>query len=518
MIYTRAGIIFDTMSTTNLKIGHLISQIRQERGMTQAEFAKRLGTSQSAINRIEQGKQNLSLETIARISTALGRDIVSINKKSLGFKIEGGRELHGEITMRPSKNAAVAILAGSLLNKGTTIIEDMPKIEEVNRLLEVLESIGVSIRWINNGVDLELKPPATLQLDKINVESAIKTRSIIMFIGALMHRYPEFKLPFAGGCSLGKRTIAAHEYGLEEFGVKIETVTGEYRISVDKKQPGEVIMYEVGETATENILFAAAMTKGTTVIRFASSNYMVRDTCYFLQKLGVKIEGIGTGTITVHGVDEINKRVKYAPAEDPLEAMLFMTAALVTNSSITLRRCPIDFIQLEMYKIKRMGGSFTISDVYAAKNGQTRLVDVVVHKHKKLVALNDKIHALPYPGINMDNLPFFAPIAALAEGETLIHDWSYEDRALYFTELSKLNARVRLLDPHRVIIEGPTKFRPAEVICPPALRPATIILVCMLAAPGESILRNVYSINRGYEDLAERLNKLGAQITVLHEI
>lgn len=505
------------MSNANAKIGHLISHIRQERGMTQAEFAKHLGTSQSAVNRIEQGKQNLSLETIARISSALGRNIVTINKKTLGFQIEGGRELHGEITMRPSKNAAVAVLAGSLLNKGTTIIENAPKIEEMNRLLEVMESIGVHIRWIN-GVDLEIKPPEKLKLENIDAKAAIKTRSIIMFIGALMHRHKNFVLPFAGGCNLGKRTVAAHQYGLEAFGVDIETKNGEYVINVKKKQPGEVIMYEMGDTPTENILFAAAMTKGKTIIRYASSNYMVRDTCYFLQKLGVKIEGIGTSVLTVHGVEEINKRVKYAPAEDPLEAMLFITAALLTNSSITLKRCPIDFLQLEMYKIERMGGTFTVSDVYVAQNGQSRLVDITTHKHGKLVALNDKIHALPFPGINMDNLPFFAPIAALCEGETLIHDWSYEDRALYFTELSKLNVKVRVIDPHRIIIEGPTKFKPAEVICPPALRPATIILLTMLAAPGRSQLRNIYSINRGYEDLANRLNSLGAKIDVLSDI
>jgi UDP-N-acetylglucosamine 1-carboxyvinyltransferase len=118
----------------------------------------------------------------------------------------------------------------------------------------------------------------------------------------------------------------------------------------------------------------------------------------------------------------------------------------------------------------------------------------------------------------MDNLPFFVPICSLANGETLIHDWPYEDRAIYFTELNKLGGKVRLLDPHRVMISGPVKFRPAEVICPPALRPATIILVAMLAAPGRSMLRNVYSINRGYEALSERLRGLGADIRTLHEL
>jgi UDP-N-acetylglucosamine 1-carboxyvinyltransferase len=506
------------MSNNNQKLGHLITKIRQERGLTQAEFARRLNTSQSAINRIEQGKQNLSLETISRISTALGRDIVTLNPKSLSFKIQGGKELSGELTMKSSKNATVAILAGSLLNKGTTIIENAPRIEEVFRLLEVLDSIGVSVKWINKEKDLELKPPAKLKLENINVESAKKTRSIIMFIGAIMHHEKQFNIPFAGGCHLGKRTVAAHEFALEKFGVKIDVEDGNYKITVHKKQPGDITLYEMSDTASENALLAAAMTNGKTIIRFASSNYMVQDLCVFLTKLGVKIEGIGTATLTVHGIDIVNKRVKYHPGEDPLEAMLFISVAAVTNSKITLRRCAIDFLELELLKLEKMGLRFEYSDVYKSYNGHTRLVDITTHHHDGLVALADKIHPLPYPGINIDNLPFFVPIATLATGETLIHDWVFEDRALYFTELNKLGAKVRLLDPHRVMIDGPTKFKPAEVICPPALRPATIILAAMLAAPGESKLRNVYSINRGYESLAERLRSIGADIEALHEL
>jgi UDP-N-acetylglucosamine 1-carboxyvinyltransferase len=505
------------MSTNNQKIGQLIYQIRQERGLTQAEFAKRLSTSQSAVNRIEQGKQNLSLETITRVSTALGRNIVTLNSGSIGFEIIGGNELKGEITMKTSKNASVALLAAALLNKGTTYLEQVPRIEEVFRLIEVLQSIGVQVRWVKSS-DLEIKPPAQLKLDQINIASAKKTRSIIMFIGAIMHRNSKFALPYAGGCHLGKRTIAAHRFALEKFGLDIETLSNEYRVRVDKKVPGSITMYEMGDTATENVLFAAALTEGKTTVRFASSNYMVQDVCLFLKKMGVHIEGIGTSTLIVHGIKEINKRVKYSPAEDPLEAMLFITVATLTNSSIKLKRCPIDFLELELLKLQKMGLTFDISEVYAAKNGFTRLVDITTNKHGALKSLEDKIHPLPYPGINIDNLPFFVPIAAIANGETLIHDWVFEDRALYFTELNKLGAQVRLLDPHRVMVVGPTKFKPAEVICPPALRPATIILAAMLAAPGRSILRNVYSINRGYESLAERLRELGAQINTLQDL
>jgi len=281
------------MNSKNLKIGRLIGQIRQERGLTQAEFAKRLGTSQSAVNRIEQGKQNLSLDTISRISTALGRDIVKLNSSTLSFDIEGEKELKGEITMKSSKNASVAILAASILNKGTTYLEQVPKIEEVYRLIETLQSIGVKIRWVNDS-DLEIKQPQTLRLDKLNAEPAKKTRSIIMFIGALMHYHKEFSLPYAGGCSLGKRTIAAHKFALEEFGVSIKTTSKEYQIKVKKRLPKQVVMYEMGDTATENVLLAAAISEGKTIIKFASSNYMVQDTCLFLRKLGVRISGIGT--------------------------------------------------------------------------------------------------------------------------------------------------------------------------------------------------------------------------------
>jgi UDP-N-acetylglucosamine 1-carboxyvinyltransferase len=198
--------------------------------------------------------------------------------------------------------------------------------------------------------------------------------------------------------------------------------------------------------------------------------------------------------------------------------MTFLSIAATTNSPITIARAPIEFLEVELLKLQKMGFKFTLSDEYKAHNGHTRLVDIHCKKTEKLEALEDKLHALPHPGINMDNLPYFVPIAATAHGDTLVHDWSYENRAIYYTELSKLNANISLLDVHRVIVHGPTHWRAAEVVCPPALRPAVLILIGMLAADGVSVLRNVYSINRGYEDLAARLNQLGTKIEVMREI
>jgi UDP-N-acetylglucosamine 1-carboxyvinyltransferase len=507
------------MASTNEKIGNLIAQVRQEKGLTQAEFARRLNTSQSAVNRMEHGRQNLSLETLGRISDVLNKQLISLNQGAINLYIEGGRELKGEITLKTSKNATVALLCASLLNKGTTRLKNVARIEEVNRLIEVLISIGVHVRWLADN-ELEIKPPDTLNLDKMNKEAARKTRSVIMFIGPLLHEVKEFSIPYAGGCELGRRTVLPHLYGLEEFGVGVLTKSGHYQVMSTPIKPARpIVLYESGDTTTENILMAAARTPGETIIKMASANYMVQDLCFFLQRLGVQIEGIGTSTLRVQGVKKIRKNISYSPAEDPVEAMTFIAAAITTDSTISIKRAPIDFLELELLKLEKMGLKYTETARYKAINGKTDLVDLKIHKHHgELLAPKEKIHPNVFPGLNIDHLPYFVPIVAVAKGRTLIHDWIYEDRALMYTEMKKIGVNLELADPHRVFIEGPTRWKPADLVAPSGIRPAVMLLIGMLAAPGNSVLRNVYTINRGYEDLAERLNSLGAKITVLHEL
>ncbi len=502
------------------RIGFLIRDARKHRGWTQTQLADVLGTSQSAVNRIERGHQNLSLEMLARIGEALDSEIVSLGASGpLHLRVVGGTRLSGAIDVKTSKNAGVALLCASLLNRGRTVLRKVARIEEVNRLLEVLESIGVRTRWLNAENDLEIIPPPELQLDQIDAEAARRTRSIIMFLGPLMHLSDDFKLPYAGGCDLGTRTVEPHMAALRAFGLEVKATDGDYHASVDHsvspKRP--IVLTERGDTVTENALLAAARHDGVTTIRNASPNYMVQDLCFFLVELGVHIEGIGTTTLRVHGCAEIDRDVTYAPSPDPIEAMSLVAAAVVTDSEITVRRVPIEFMEIELALLEEMGLRYDRSEEYLADNGETRLVDVTTH-HSVLHSPIDKIHPMPFPGLNIDNLPFFAVIAAQATGSTMLHDWVYENRALYLTELNKLGGHVQLLDPHRVLIEGPTRWRAAEVICPPALRPAVVILLAMLAAKGTSVLRSVYVINRGYEDLAERLNALGAQIETFRDI
>lgn len=511
--------IFINMKTNAYlkKVGKLISDNRQRKGFTQSELAEELGTSQSAINRIEAGGQNISIEMLMRIGEVLNVDIMLFNHSGkINFKVNGGNRLSGEIRIKTSKNAAVGLLCASLLNKGKTTLRKVARIEEVNRIIEVLNSIGVKTKWLPDN-DLEIVPPSRLRLEDMDIEAAKRTRTVLMFLGPLLHQYDDFRLPFAGGCNLGKRTVEPHLSGLAAFGLNVEAETDYYHATTDiKSGDRSILLTERGDTVTENVIMAAAMSPDTTIIRNASPNYMVQDVCFYLQKLGVEIEGIGTTTLKITGKQNINKNLDYYPSEDPIEAMSFVAAGVVTDSEITIRRAPIEFMEIELATLRGMGLEFNLSEEYRANNGHTRLVDIEL-KRSKLKAPKDKLHALPFPGINMDNLPFLSLIATVAEGRTLVHDWSYENRAIYLTELSKLNANIELVDPHRVYITGPTKWKPADVVAPPALRPSVVVLLAMLAAPGESILRDVYSINRGYEELAERLNSLGADVEVVNE-
>ena len=429
----------------------------------------------------------------------------------MNYKVAGGKKLSGEVTINVSKNAAVALLAASLLNRGTTTLRRMPKIEEVKRLLEVMRSIGIAADW--QGDDIVITPPEKIDLKNIDRAAAEKTRSIALFIGPLAHVLGTFELPAPGGCNLGKRSLGAHVDALAQLGIKL---TGNedahtYHVETREPHPAEIVMYEASDTGTENVLMAAALIPGETTIKFASANYMTQDLCFFLEACGVKIEGIGSSTLVVHGVSEINAAVEAHPSEDPVEAMFFIALAATTHSPLTLKRCPVDFLELELLTLKSMGFHYVRSQAYLADNGRTHLVDLTLNDGS-LSAPPEKIAPRPYPGINIDNLPYFVPIATQALGRTLIHDWVYENRAIYYMELKKLGADIVLADPHRVYVDGPTPLHGAEIEAPPALRPATLLLIGMLAADGPSLLSNVYPISRGFANLHERLKALGADI------
>ncbi len=426
--------------------------------------------------------------------------------------INGGKKLKGEIVNQSSKNSAVALLCASLLVRGKTTLTEVPDIEEVNRILELLASMRVVIEKPSPGT-LVVDTSAGISLKSIDKHASEVTRSSLLLLGALASFRASYKLYKSGGCRLGERTVRPHLYALEKFGVSVVSKQSFYEVKNNGLRSAELVMYESGDTPTENAIMAAVLAPGKTTIRMASANYMVQDLCYFLQEAGARIEGIGTTTLVIDGVKELKKSVRYSVMPDPIAAMTFLSAAIVTGSHLTIKNCPMDFLDLELCKLEKMGQKFT---VVSQPHDRYRMASIEVFP-SKLKALPDKIYGRPFPGLNIDNLPLFAPILAVAKGRTLVHDWAYENRSVYYLEMQKLGAKVNLLDLHRAWIEGPTTFKANEVVCPPALRPAVNILICMMAAKGKSVLRNIYVIDRGYEHIYEVFNKVGASITLVKE-
>lgn len=430
--------------------------------------------------------------------------------------INGGKKLHGTIENRTSKNAVEAILYASVMVRGKVTLTDVPQIAVVTQIVELLTSIGVEIENDGKG-RITLDSSKGIKLGKMNRKVAEALRTSLLLMGALADRPGEYTLYRSGGCHLGERTVRPHIYALEKLGVHASTHEGYYKVRNDKaRRASPIVMYESGDTTTENAVMAAVFAPGVTTIKMASANYMVQDLCRFLVKAGAKIEGIGTTTLIITGVKELQPVGEYPIMPDPIVAMTFISAAITTHSHVTVANCPIQFLELELCKLEVMGQKYKLKNPRKSKNGFFDVVDIELTP-SKLKALPDKVYGRPFPGLNIDNLPLFIPILTQAEGRSLVHDWAYENRAVYALELQKLGAQITLLDPHRLWVEGPTEFTPAEIMSPAALRPAANILICMLAAKGKSILRNTYVISRGYDDLYAVLNKAGADIQVVEE-
>lgn len=426
------------------------------------------------------------------------------------YQIHGGNTLKGTIEVQPGKNSPIALLAASLLISGKVTFTSFSTVEEVHRILEILASIGVTFAWEGDTLHLDTSGP--LDMDKINKKACERVRASLLLMGALAARTKSFKLYRSGGCKLGNRTVRPHLLALQKLGITIETKPGFYQVSTKKLAGSHIVMYESGDTATENVIMAAVLATGKTTIKMASANYMVQDLCYFLKASGAKISGIGTTTLEIEGVNSLKAPASYTSMPDPVDAMAWISLAITTKSPLTITNCPLDFLELELEKLSVMGQAFRLKNERLSENKKFTVVDIEIIP-SELNALPDKLYGRPYPGLNIDAIPLFYPILTQAKGRTLIHDWVYENRALYGLEFQKLGANITLLDPHRLFIEGKTQLKANEIMCPPALRPGMALFIAMLAAKGTSTLRNAYMIERAYGNLAERLAPLGAQIT-----
>lgn len=437
------------------------------------------------------------------------------------WKVHGGHQLSGTVTTNGSKNSALAIISASLLTFEPILLTNVPRISDVNDMVSILRSMGFQANWVDNN-SLSLQRPLILDVDSLDIQAAQRTRAVVLLVAGIVIDHEDFTIPLPGGCNLGDRSLEPHIDALEQLGLRVSHHPTGLQVHRGDEDDSEttITLLESGDTVTENaILTAVALNRGVVQICNASCNYMVQDLCSFLQRMpGVSIEGLGSPELTICRCETTTLGpITYPLLEDPIESFFFIAAAMVTRSCIRVLRVPVAFIALELRLLRKMGLEVQKGPEYASASGVTILCDLeILADQNPLNAMELKIHPNIYPfGVNVDNLPAFGPIAAVSEGQTLLHDWMYEQRALYFALLKNFGVQVELPDKHRAYVHGPTELRAADCHLPPALRPASMILLVALAAPGVSFLSNVNVISRGYEDLIRRLQLIAARVDVL---
>jgi len=411
------------------------------------------------------------------------------------FVINGGKELNGEVKIGGSKNAAGPALIACLLTQDECVVDNIPFIDDISNILDVLKSMGVKVEKTG---DKTVKVSAEkVAPEKMDFEKASKTRISVLFFGALLARVKDFKMPPPGGDRIGLRPISVQLRALEKFGAKIERHDNVYEVNCKKLKGKEIVLEEFSVTATEAVMMAAVLAEGQTIIKGAAAEPHVQDLGEMLLKMGAEIEGLGTHTIKIEGVKKLHG-CAHSVIPDPIEAGTFIVIGAMAPGKVKVTGINLSHLDLFLAKLEEMGVVMEKGKDY-----------VLVSHSPKLLAT--KVQALPYPGFPTDLLPIIIPLLISAEGKSLVHDPLYENRFNYIQELKKMGADIEMVDPHRTFVFGPTKLSGAKIDSWD-IRAGACLVIAALAAAGKTTIENVFQIDRGYERIEERLQKLGADI------
>ncbi|HOK35254.1 MAG TPA: UDP-N-acetylglucosamine 1-carboxyvinyltransferase [Candidatus Pacearchaeota archaeon] len=428
------------------------------------------------------------------------------------FQIQGKKPLAGEIDVKGCKNAATPIIAATLLTNQPCYIQNLPLVEDIFRMLDLVKELGAKVDFIGEReVKIEAKD---LDPSRIRKELVTMLRSSVFLLGPLLSRFGEVKMPQPGGCLIGARPVDAHLEGFQQLGAEVEREEKYYILKSKYLKSGEVVLPEFSVTATENILMVAALLPGKTVIKIAALEPHVKDLSRVLVEMGAKIRWLEDHTIEIEGRKKL-KGFSHFVIYDPVEAGSFIILAAVTKGDIVIKNVPLNNLDLVLQKLKEFGiflekiESSKINGGAKLKQFQT-LFDVKTKAPKEFLPVQ-KVQVLPYPGIPTDLQCAFGVLATQNPGETLIHDPLYEGRLRYLDGLNKMGADVSILDPHRAIVRGPSNLKglPIENY---DLRSGAAFIIAGLIAEGETLISNAYQVDRGYEKIEERLQKVGADI------
>lgn len=418
------------------------------------------------------------------------------------FTIIGGTPLHGEITPSGNKNAALPLIAACLLTDEPVILKNVPDIQDVRTMGKLIKSLGVEIDEIDtNTWKIKAKKVRPTDLDP---DLCRKIRASILLAGPMVARMGELQLPPPGGDVIGRRRVDTHLLALEKLGAKIE-YDRSFSFRSGRLKGADILLDEASVTATENAIMASVLAKGQSRIRNAASEPHIQELCLFLNKLGAKIDNVGSNTLNIEGVDKLHGG-EFEIGPDYLEVVSFIGAAVVTKGSITIKKAGNQYLDMIRLIFSRIGVTWE-------EKGE----DIFVPADQKLEIESDlggaipTINVMPWPAFPTDLMSIAIVVATQSRGTILFHDWMYPSRMFFTDKLVGMGAQIVLCDPHRCIVQGPTPLS-GEKMESPDIRAGMALVLASLSANGKSVIRNVNQIDRGYEKVDEKLRKLGANI------
>ncbi len=411
------------------------------------------------------------------------------------LRIQGGRKLRGSLKVSGMKNAATPILAACLLTDEPCLLSNVPRIRDVEKMLEILKSLGVRAEWIGeHELRIAAKGADLMSLDKKLMRSM---RSSVLLLGPLLARFRHVELPEPGGCIIGNRPLDTHMVAVQKLGAKIEQGLDSTIFTAPKLTGAKVVLPEFSVTATENLMMAAAVAEGKTVIKLAAAEPHVQDLGDFLNAMGARITGHGTHTVEIVGVEKLHG-AEHRIIPDQIEAMTFMAAGALLKGDLRIEGIRPDHLEAVSQKLETMGATVETGADWVTVTAKSALKPF-------------KWQSMPYPGLPTDAMAPFGVLATQSAGTSLIQEPLYEGRFGFVNELVKMGANAVICDPHRVLISGPTPLYGREIKSLDLRAGATLLLAGLLAE-GETILHEAEIIDRGYERIEERFRQVGADI------
>jgi UDP-N-acetylglucosamine 1-carboxyvinyltransferase len=418
------------------------------------------------------------------------------------FIINGGHPLHGEVTPAGNKNAALPMLAACLLTDEPIILHNLPDILDVKTMRALLSSLGVEITQIQTHswkIQASQVHPANLDPDLCR-----RIRASILLAGPMTARTGELHLPPPGGDVIGRRRVDTHLLALQKLGANIH-YDRTFHFQASGLTGADIMLDQASVTATENAIMACVTAHGESIIRNAASEPHIQELCHFLNHLGASIQNIGSNTLHIHGVSSLHGG-EFSIGPDYLEVVSFIGAAVVTHGSITIRNAGPEYLDMVRLVFERLGVDWQV-------NGQ----DIYIPENQRLVIEKDlggaipEISVMPWPAFPTDLMSIAIVVATQSEGTVLFHDWMYPSRMFFTDKLVGMGAQIVLCDPHRCIVQGATPLY-GEKMESPDIRAGMALLIAALSSHGKSVIRNVSQIDRGYEQVDQKLASLGAII------